>query len=241
MMILHERHILQKTARFNNAIVSGLCLFCCAALLCFSTPSTASAQTRDTTVKEKTFVPMESMMQTPTSTNATRSTHATMTKSPVLALALSLIPGLGQIYVESYWKAPIFLGGFGTAVGFTIYNSTQFASANIAYNTIIDSLNPIGTRDRLLRQREIYRDLRDVSIVAMVGIIGLAAIDAYVGAHLFDFDVSDEFKASLQLDPFRQRINLAIRWEAPHPAILKNDESEMRNNKQQSEPQASKP
>lgn len=167
---------------------------------------------------------MESMMQTPTSTSATRSTHATMTKSPVLALALSLIPGLGQIYVESYWKAPIFLGGFGTAVGFTIYNSTQFASANTAYNNIIDSLNPIGTRDRLLRQREIYRDLRDVSIVAMVGVIGLAAIDAYVGAHLFDFDVSDEFKATLQLDPFRQRINLAIRWEAPHMEAPKNNE-----------------
>lgn len=245
MMILHEGRISQTTARFNNVIVSGLCLFCCAALLYCSMPNTANAQTRDTATKEKTFVPMESMMQTPPSTSATRSTDATMTKSPVLALALSLIPGLGQFYVESYWKVPIFLGGFGTAVGFTIYNSTQFTEADKQYKAI-NSSSPLGTQDRLLRQREIYRDLRDVSIVAMAGIIGLAAIDAYVGAHLFDFDVSDEFKASLQLDPFRQRINLAIRWEAPRieaprSAAPENYELRMGNYEQQGRIQASKP
>ncbi len=170
-----------------------------------------------------------------------------MTKSPVLALALSLIPGLGQFYVESYWKVPIFLGGFGTAVGFTIYNSSKYNEANTLYtNAEADPTITAGAKDIFLRQREIYRDLRDVSIVAMVGVIGLAAIDAYVGAHLFDFDVSDEFKASLQLDPFRQRINLAIRWEAPRweaprSAAPKNYEVGIRNDEQQSSFQASKP
>jgi hypothetical protein len=178
---------------------------------------------------------MESMMQTPTSTSATRSTQATMTKSPVLALALSLVPGLGQMYVESYWKVPILFGGFATAVGFTYYNSIQFAKANDLYNAI-DSTSTIGTRDILLRQREIYRDLRDVSIVAIVGVIGIAAIDAYVGAHLFDFDVSDEFKASLQLDPFRQRINLAIRWEAPRNYELRITNDEWQSQKPDSKP-----
>jgi hypothetical protein len=223
--------------RRQTLFQSGLFLFCVVILLCCFLPKHTTAQTRDTTTKEKTFVPIESMMQTPASTSATRSTQATMTKSPVLALALSIVPGLGQFYVESYWKVPIFFGGFGTAVGFTVYNSIQFAKANDLYNAI-DLTSTIGTRDILLRQREIYRDLRDVSIVAMVGVIGLAAIDAYVGAHLFDFDVSDEFKASLQLDPFRQRINLAIRWEAPK---TKNYESEIMNYEQQNSLQASKP
>ena len=246
MLSQHLYCICSSAVRPRTLFRSGLRLFCVLVWLCSSLVTHANAQTRDTTTNEKTFVPIESMMQTPTSTSATSSTRATMTKSPVLALALSLIPGLGQFYVESYWKVPIFLGGFGTAVGFTIYNSTQFANANTAYINTIDSLNPIGTKDRLLRQREIYRDLRDVSIVAMACIIGLAAIDAYVGAHLFDFDVSDEFKASLQLDPFRQRINLAIRWEAPRweaprPAKPENYELGMRNFEQQSSFQASKP
>jgi hypothetical protein len=132
-------------------------------------------------------------------------------------------------------------------VGFTVYNSSKYNEANTLYtNADADTTITAGAKDIFLRQREIYRDLRDVSIVAMVGVIGLAAIDAYVGAHLFDFDVSDEFKASLQLDPFRQRINLAIRWEAPRweaprPAKPENYELRMRNFEQQSSFQASKP
>lgn len=245
MLSQHFYRICSTAVRPRTLFRSGLRLFCVLMWLCSLLTEHANAQTRDSAVKEKTFVPIESMMQTPTSTSATSSTRATMTKSPVLALALSLIPGLGQFYVESYWKVPIFLGGFGTAVGFTIYNSTQFTEADKQYKAI-NSSSPLGTQDRLLRQREIYRDLRDVSIVAMAGIIGLAAIDAYVGAHLFDFDVSDEFKASLQLDPFRQRINLAIRWEAPRweaprPAKPENYELGIRNDEQQSSFKASKP
>ncbi len=240
-MLPQEFHrICSNAVRPRTFFRSGLRLFCVLVWFCYSLAAHANAQTRDTTTKEKTFVPIESMMQTPASTSATRSTYTTMTKSPVLALALSLVPGLGQFYVESYWKVPIFFGGFGTAVGFTVYNSIQFTEADKQYKAI-DSTSPIGRKDQLLRIREIYRDLRDVSIVAMVGVIGLAAIDAYVGAHLFDFDVSDEFKASLQLDPFRQRINLAIRWEAPHLAAPKNYELEMRNEERQSKLQVSKP
>lgn len=247
MLSQHLYCICSNAVRPRTLFRSGLRLFCVLVWLCYSLTAHANAQTRDTTTNEKTFVPIESMMQTPTSTNATSSTRATMTKSPVLALALSLIPGLGQFYVESYWKVPIFLGGFGTAVGFTIYNSSKYNEANTLYtNAEADPTITAGAKDIFLRQREIFRDLRDVSIVAMVGVIGLAAIDAYVGAHLFDFDVSDEFKASLQLDPFRQRINLAIRWEAPRwealrPAKPENYELGMRNDEQQSKLQTSKP
>lgn len=229
---------IRRQTLFQNAFF----LFCAVMLWCCFLPKHTTAQTRDTTTKEKTFVPIESMMQTSTSTSATRSTQATMTKSPVLALALSLIPGLGQMYVESYWKAPIFFGGFGTAVGFTVYNSSKYNEANTLYtNADADTTITAGAKDIFLRQREIYRDLRDVSIVAIVGVIGLAAIDAYVGAHLFDFDVSDEFKASLQLDPFRQRINLAIRWEAPRSTAPRNYELRITNDEWQSQKPDSKP
>ena len=151
-----------------------------------------------------------------------------MTKSPVLALALSLIPGLGQIYVESYWKAPIFLGGFGTAVGFLIYNTAQLNEANrllAALDALVDSTRPLGTREFLVRRREIFRDYRDISIVSMIGVVGLAAIDAYVGAHLFDFDVSDELKATLRLDPLQQRINLTFRRQEPEQPRPPNEDA----------------
>lgn len=200
-----------QAVRSEQLFSSGLRLFCTLLLLWCCTPITHFAQNRDTAQSARTFQPVETMMQQPISTNATRTTAATMTKDPIVAVALSLIPGLGQIYVESYWKAPIFLAGFGTAIGFTIYNSNLVAQADaILADTTLSGISISS----ITRQREVFRDLRDISIVAIVGVIGLAAIDAYVGAHLFDFDVSDEFKAALRVSPLQGRINLTIRQEA---------------------------
>ena len=39
--------------------------------------------------------------------------------------------------------------------------------------------------------REYYRDNRDMSAFYLLGVYILAAVDAYVVAHLFDFDVSE--------------------------------------------------
>jgi hypothetical protein len=221
-MHLRLFHIALTTARLQRTILSGLSLFL-AAMLWILPSSCLEAQERDSTTKEKTFVPLGSMMQTPTT--ATRKTQGEMTKSPVLALALSLIPGLGQIYVESYWKAPIFLGGFGTAVGFLIYNTAQLSEANRLLGALVDATSPLGTRQFLTRRREIFRDYRDISIVSMIGVIGLAAIDAYVGAHLFDFDVSDELKATLRFDPLQQRINLTLRLQESEQPRPPNDDA----------------
>ena len=212
-MLFDQKYLLfSAPARFRNIISSGLCWSLATVLFLGVCLWRTNAQTRDSLSKEKTFVPLESMMNTPAQTSATLGTSARMTKNPVLALVLSLIPGLGQIYVESYWKAPILLGGCRTALRNTIYNSTKYAEWN-ALATSIDTTRPQTIQSAYERQREIYRDLRDVSILAMVGVIGIAAIDAYVGAHLFDFDVSEELKATLRLDPLQMRLNLALRLE----------------------------
>lgn len=165
---------------------------------------------------EKTFAPPQ-QIATEAAPPQKSGTTATMTKDPILALALSALPGLGQIYVESYWKAPIFLVGFGAAVGFIAYNSVELTRIESALAEP-DSTRTIFAQNALLRQREVFRDLRDLSIVAAIGVIGLAAVDAYVGAHLFDFDVSDDVRASLRVEPLRQRLHFALRWNsAPRP------------------------
>ena len=191
-----------------------LCLF-----LIFSPAALAQTPpTQDVPRKqsaEKTFTPLE-QIATESPTPPQSGTTATMTKDPVLALALSALPGLGQIYVESYWKAPIFLVGFGAAVGFIAYNSVELAKVETILSEP-DSVRSPFAQSALLRQREIFRDLRDLSIVAAVGVIGLAAVDAYVGAHLFDFDVSDDVRASLRVEPFQQRLHFALRWNSAPP------------------------
>ncbi len=110
-------------------------------------------------------------------------------KSPSGALTRSLVcPGWGQLYNESYWKSALFFGAAATATGILLWNNAKFLNENTIYETkgISDVQKALA-----YSRREFYRDQRDVSGLWLLGIYALSAVDAYVGAHLFDFDVSD--------------------------------------------------
>ena len=123
-----------------------------------------------------------------------------MKKNTWLALAFSAIPGGGQIYVESYWKAPIFFAA-AVALGYFIYdNDAKFADYQNQANYLTCCLkaDPASYEVRLAKSRkELYRDRRDQSAFYLLGVYALAMIDAYTGAHLYDFDVSDEITLSV--------------------------------------------
>jgi len=126
------------------------------------------------------------------------------TKSPTGAIIRSLIlPGWGQIYVESYWKAPIF---FGAAAGLTyliFWNDDQYTIKKNLYSKI-KSENPNDPELPLVKSsREYYRDNRDKSAFFLVGVYILAAVDSYVGAHLYDFDVNDDLSFQISPDYYR--------------------------------------
>jgi hypothetical protein len=113
-----------------------------------------------------------------------------MTKSPMGAVYRSLIfPGVGQIYVEKYWKAPIFAIGAGTLYYFIIYNHVNFRDFQNQFENMETSDPDYFV---IKNQRDFYLDNRDQSILFLAGVYLLAAIDAYVGAHLYDFDVDDD-------------------------------------------------
>ncbi|MDT3738985.1 MAG: DUF5683 domain-containing protein [Candidatus Kapabacteria bacterium] len=112
-----------------------------------------------------------------------------MNKSPSGAIWRSLVvPGWGQLYVESYWKAPIFFAATGTLVYFIIDNQVKF---NDYDNRMagMDKTNKDYSNLKLFR--EYYRDNRDMSGFYLLAVYILAAVDAYVGAHLYDFQVDD--------------------------------------------------
>ncbi|NOX19605.1 MAG: hypothetical protein GXO87_15155 [Chlorobi bacterium] len=115
-----------------------------------------------------------------------------MTKSPWGAVLRSaIIPGWGQIYNESYWKAPIFwaaLGGF--IYGWTFYDDLYDKYAQL-YS---ESINDDSGDGSYLRQRDFYRDQRDLMSVYIGLTYLLNLIDAYVDAHLFDFDVGENLQ-----------------------------------------------
>jgi hypothetical protein len=120
-----------------------------------------------------------------------------MNKSPWKAVILSaVLPGLGQFYNESYWKLPIIAAIGGSLGYYFFYNNSKYLDYRDLYANSQTPENPYGD-DRFKRLRESYRDARDQNLLyfAMFYLVNLA--DAYVDAHLYDFNVSSKIKFGL--------------------------------------------
>ena len=159
---------------------------------------------KDTVRKKKTYYipPMDSLKLNTDSTQTIKENKYVMTKSPTGALWRSfVVPGWGQVYVESYWKAPIFFLGAGTLAYFSIWNNSRYQKDQSLYDQTKQN-DPTNTikLDSLNRYKEYYRNNRDQCIFYIGLTYILAAVDAYVGAHLYDFDVGD--KLSMRLEPY---------------------------------------
>ena len=121
-------------------------------------------------------------------------------KSPSTAVVYSFVlPGLGQVYTESYWKVPIFTGAAVASAYFIVANQSSFSTASQEYDAAVAQGQNATATATLLRKREFYRNNRDVAGLALLLTYTLAAIDAYVGANLYDFNVTSDL--SLQLAP----------------------------------------
>ena len=125
--------------------------------------------------------------------------------NPYRAGVYSLIlPGAGQIYNKRYWKAPIVWGGFAALVYSVDYNKGLLQCFQDAYSDraqgitdkYADVIPNIQTLERLRNQ---YRKNLQLTYIGFVGMYALAALDAYVDAHLKSFDMSDDL--SLQFTP----------------------------------------
>jgi len=110
-----------------------------------------------------------------------------MQKSPWGAVGRSaLLPGWGQYYNENYWHIPIiwgFLGWFGF----------QWVQNDNEYQTYRDLFIQDPENQTLKAQRDFYRDQRDNFTIYIIITYLLNLVDAFVGAHLFDFTVEEDF------------------------------------------------
>jgi hypothetical protein len=115
-----------------------------------------------------------------------------MKKSPWVAVGLSaILPGAGQFYNQSYWKVPILLGIAGY-LGYEYYDyDKKYRDYRDQYAASQSPQFPEGD-DNLKTLREFYRSQRNdfVWYLAIVYVINL--VDAYVDAHLFDFNVKED-------------------------------------------------
>lgn len=149
-------------------------------------------QTKDSTLQVRSISPYksDSSLTLTSITDSISKQSNGMSKSPTGAVLRSIAcPGWGQLYNESYVKSGLFFGGAVTCVSIIAWNQSQFVTATNDYNATSDT-DPLKSVN--FRRKEFYRDQRDVAGLWLLGVYALSAIDAYVGAHIYDFDVSDK-------------------------------------------------
>ncbi|PSL31443.1 DUF5683 domain-containing protein [Dyadobacter jiangsuensis] len=151
-------------------------------------------------------------------------THDVKQRSPQKATLLALVPGLGQGYNGDFWKLPIVYAALGGSI-FTVHlNSLKYRDYLKAYWSFYDlntgkpahgvtedtrkpvlvrnllntkSTVELLTKDQIVRNKNIWRRYRNVSILTSGLIYVLTIIEANVAAHLKTFDVSDDLTISI--------------------------------------------
>lgn len=130
-----------------------------------------------------------------------------------VALICSIVPGGGQLYNQRYWKIPIVLSAMTAGVYAVTWNQRLYHEYHTAYADLL-SENPLdhtswqafippgadptkyvsdgNLRSRLERGSKQYKESRDLSIVITVALYLLSALDAYVDAELYYFNVSPQ-------------------------------------------------
>jgi len=130
------------------------------------------------------------------------------------AIYSAIVPGLGQAYNKKYWKIPILYGGAYGLYKAIKFNNEQYQKFRDDYKQRLDYLKVPSTGppdeyiniypdpNSLLVRRDYYRRSRDLMYIFTGVVYVLNIIDAYVDAHLANFDVSD--KLTLNVSPSMQ-------------------------------------
>lgn len=122
------------------------------------------------------------------------------------AIMSAIIPGLGQIYNEKYWKVGVIYVGAGFLTYYFKRNVDSLRSYQSAYTARIDSSS--ATIDAkytnlsdasVLTNRNFHRRQRDIALLGFFGLYALQIIDANVDAHLREFDINKDL--SMKITP----------------------------------------
>ncbi|HWZ21901.1 MAG TPA: DUF5683 domain-containing protein [Cytophagaceae bacterium] len=132
-------------------------------------------------------------------------------KTMIMAM---ILPGSGQAYNHKYWKLPILYAGIGAVVYFWTTNQKLYREFKNEYTTQSGILannptyqvdyfskatgNVYTSVDQLASDRDTYRRYRDMSIAGAVILYGISVLDAYVDAHLRDFDLNPDLSVSIK-------------------------------------------
>jgi Family of unknown function (DUF5683) len=132
---------------------------------------------------------------------------------PGKAMMLSLIlPGTGQIYNKSYLRVPFVYAAVGGMGYLVYYNTRVYNCRKEAYMASIDGVAPqfpeycadcdpgletITNPSTLRILRDDANNARQLSIVGLTLVWILNGVDAFVDAHLKDFDIDENLSLEI--------------------------------------------
>jgi hypothetical protein len=139
------------------------------------------------------------------------------------AIFSAVLPGLGQAYNKKYWKIPIIYAGFAVFGDFVVTNNKEFQTFKSAYiytangDTSYTDNPYVGkyTQTQLKDGMDFYERNRDLSIILGCLWYTLNILEAYVDAHFFNYDISDDI--SMHVGP--AAIGTQAARSAPAPGI----------------------
>ena len=114
--------------------------------------------------------------------------------SPKKAVTLAVIPGLGQIYNKDYWKLPIIYLSLAGIIYSIDFNTTGYKRFKRILNAGIVKeglLTPSSTA-AVRNARDTFDKRRQLSWIGLLGFYIVSSGEAFVDAHLKEFDVNDD-------------------------------------------------
>ena len=124
--------------------------------------------------------------------------HKTKWPDPKKAILFAIIPGSGQLYNRRIWKLPFVYGALGTSIYFIVTNRTEYLRYKTALNLERQGLphefsDLSGFTETVLKgRRDILNKNMQQSYLVTIAFYFLQATEAFVDAHLRDFDVSED-------------------------------------------------
>lgn len=126
----------------------------------------------------------------------------------------AVFPGMGFVYTKTYWRIPIYYGGFIALATVIDYNNRNYQRYKTAYDALtdgnpstIDEFNGRYSPELLSRVRSAYRRDRDLAIIGMAAAYLLSVVDTYVIASLKNWDVDENLSVRVEPTMIDTRFN----------------------------------
>jgi hypothetical protein len=121
-------------------------------------------------------------------------------KKPRTALFLGLlVPGAGQAFNKRWWKLPLAYGAYGFAVYRIDDTRKRYKEWDNYFSEAVETGQKVTVAPgidfdsrQIKTYRDRFRDDKDRAVFLMIGIHALTALEAFVDAHLKNFNIDDD-------------------------------------------------